>query len=139
MASVGDIKKKVALDEEGAEVPIYQKNGDPYLGSDGEQSTFTVVGTESKKYRAAKHAHLRRLQKRGRRGGAKESPEQLERDSRELISAAVIGFSGWEDGKTPLAFTPENVMMLLEFDHIFEQVNVGVQAHSDFFSKGSGS
>jgi len=140
MASIGQIQALVERDDEGAVVPIFKKNGDPYLGMDGEPSTFTVVGSESKLYRGAKHAHMRRLQKRARRsGGLTETPEQMAKDSRELIAAAVIAFSGWDDGKKELPFTPENVKELLVFDHIFEQVNVGVQGHADFSSAGSES
>ena len=139
MASIKDIKKVVAQDEEGAVIPLFQKNGEPYVGLDGEQSTFTVLGSESKQYRAAKHTHMRKLQKRARgRGGVSEDPKQLERDSRELIAAAVIGFSGWDEGGKELPFTPENVRMFLDVDHIFEQVNMGVQGHADFFSQNSG-
>lgn len=141
MASLSDIKKVVARDEEGVVIPIFQKNGEPYVGLDGEQSTFTVLGSESKAYKAGKHAHMRKLTKRarGHRGSVTEDPVQLERDSRELVANAVIGFSGWDDGKEDLPFTRENVMMHLEVDHIFEQVNVGVQSHEDFFSPDSGS
>ena len=140
MASITDISKVVAQDDEGAIIPIYQKNGDPYEALDGTQSTFTVVGSESKQYRAAKRAHLMRLQKRARRsGGSSISPEQMEKDARDLVAAAVIGFHGWDDGKEELKFTPETVSGLLEFEHIFEQVNVGVQGHSDFFLANSGS
>ena len=139
MASLKEITRVVAQDEEGAEVPIFQKSGEPYLGMDGEPSTFTVVGSESKRYRQAKHAHLRKMGKRARRSGTNVEPEQMERDSKDLVAAAVIDFRGWDDGKTDLPFTPENVKALLEFDHIFEQVNVGVQSHADFFAGTSGS
>ena len=140
MASIGDIKQVVAQDEEGAEIPIYQKSGEPYMGLDGEPSVFIVVGTESKQYRAAKRAHLARLHKRARRrSGTTAPPEEMERDALELVAASVIGFRGWDDGKAELAFTPDNVRALLAFDHIFDQVNVGIQAHADFFSASSRS
>ena len=140
MASLTEIKKVVAQDEEEVDIPIYQKDGEPYLGLDGEQSTFTVVGTESKRYRAAKRAHLMKLTKRARRrGGAVSPPEEIEADARALVAAAVTGFKGWDDGKTELEFSPENVDAFLCVDHIFEQVNLGVHGHADFSSASSGS
>jgi len=135
MANLNEIKQMVAREDEGVAIPIYQKDGDPYLGADGEQATITVVGSESKRYRDAKHAQYRRMSKRVRSGRSDINPEDIERDAIELAAAAVTGFSGWEDGTKPLPYTPENVRLLLSFDHIFEQVQAGVQRHASFFGK----
>jgi hypothetical protein len=137
MANLKDIKTLVALEDEGVAIPIYQKNGDPYKGADGQPSTITVVGSESKQYRAARHSQYRRMAKRVRSGRSEAAPEEMERDSLELAAAAVVAFSGWEDGTTPLAFTPENVKLLLSFDHILEQVQGGIQRHASFFDQSS--
>jgi hypothetical protein len=133
MANLASIKAAVAQEDEGVTVTIYQKDGDPYLGADGEPSTITVVGSESARYKRAKHAQYRRMTKRVRSGRGEATPEELEQDAVDLVAAAVIGFSGWEDGTTPLPFTPENVKMLLGFDHIMEQVQAGIHRHASFF------
>jgi len=131
--NIGEIKSLVAKENDGAAIPIYQKNGDPYLGADGEQSTITVVGSESKQYKAARHTQYRRMQKRVKLGRGEATPEELERDVLDLAAAAVVGFSGWEEGGEPLAFTPENVKLLLGFDHILDQVQAGIHRHASFF------
>lgn len=132
--NIGDIKALVAKDDEGAVIPIYQKDGEPYMAADGKTpATITVVGSESKKYKAAKHAQYRRMQKRVKRGSGDATPEEIERDAIELVAAAVVGFDGWEDDGKPLVFTPENVKLLLGFDHILDQVQAGIHRHASFF------
>lgn len=134
--NIGEVKALVDKDNEGAVVTIYQKSGEPYVGLDGNPSTITVVGSESKRYRDAKHAQYRRMQKRVRSGRSEATPEELERDNVDLTAAAVIAFSGWEDDGKPLAFTPENVKLLLSFEHILEQVQAGIHRHASFFAEG---
>ena len=46
--NIQELDQIMAQDEEGAVIPIYQKNGEPYLALDETQSTITVVGTESR-------------------------------------------------------------------------------------------
>jgi hypothetical protein len=123
-------------EDEGVVIAIYDKRGDAYTGVDGQPATITVVGSESKKYKDAKHAQYRRMAKRVRSGRSEPSPEELERDAVELAAAAVIGFDGWEADGKPLAFTPENVRLLLSFDHILEQVQGGIVRHASFFAEG---
>lgn len=131
------IHAAVAQEDEGVAVPIYQRNGDPYLAADGTQATITVVGSESKRYRAARHQQYRRISKRVRSGRADATPEEMERDALDLAAAAVVGWHGWEDGKKPLDLTPENVRRLLAYDHILDQVQAGIQRHAGFFAAAS--
>jgi hypothetical protein len=132
------VKALVEQDNEGVEVKIEMPNGDFYLGADGNPSTFTVLGSESVKYKEARRAQQRRIFKRARQGGgATMTPEESERDAIELAASAVIGFSGWEADGEPLPFTPENVKALLAVDHIFDQVNRAIQRHASFFERAS--
>lgn len=131
--NIGDLKVRQDRENEGAVIPISDKVGNYYMGPDNEPCTITVVGSESARYRAAKHAQYRRMTKRVRSGRAEPAPEELERDAIELAASAVIGFSGWEQDGKPLGFTPENVRLLLGFDHILEQVQAGIARHASFF------
>ena len=132
------VKELVEQDNEGVAVPIYQPNGDPYLGADGKPSTITVLGSESKAYKAARRVQQARLFHAARSGRAgHKTPEESERDAEELAASAVVSWSGWEANGEPLPCTPENVKALLAIDHIFDQVNRGIQQHASFFERAS--
>lgn len=131
MADVTTIQQEIAQDEKGAVIPIYQKNGAPYLGADGEQSTITVLGSDAKTVRQAKDAIQRRLLHQRR---AKLEPADILRNRVDQAAAAVIGWSGWESGSEPFLCTPENVKAMLAAEHILEQVEAGVAGHADFFT-----
>lgn len=137
---IQDVKKLVDQDNEGVVVTIYQPNGDPYLGADGQPSTITVLGSESKAYKEARRAQQRRIFKAARSGGVSQmTPEESERDAVALAASAVIDWSGWEANGQPLPCTQENVRALLGVDHIFDQVNRGIQQHASFFARASAS
>ncbi len=138
--NVRDLPDIMAQDEQGAVIPIYQKDGDPYLALDGTPSTFTVVGTESKQYMTAKRAHQKRLFKlMNRLRGQDLDPEVSRLEDIKLLSAAVTGWHGWDDGEKDSEPTPENVREVLAVPHIFDQVQAGVGAHADFSKANSGS
>jgi len=128
---VKDLDKLVAADEEGVTITIYQKTGAPYLAADGTESTMTVLGSESKKYKAAQRQVTDRIVKRRR---ATVNVDDLERNAVFLAASAVIDWHGWESGAKTLPCTPENVQMLLRVVHIREQVEEAIRGHSDFFS-----
>ena len=136
--NIDGLEKLREQDDEGAVVTIYQRDGEPYLASDGTESTVTVVGSESKQYRAAKLAQQRRLMKRARTGARELTPEELERDVLKLAASAVTAWHGWEKGGKELPCEEKNVLQILEYVHIFEQVQAGIAGHSAFFAKGSG-
>jgi len=134
---LGAIKDIVATADEPVTITIYQPNGDPYLGADGEESTIDVLGSESKKYRAASRQVQDRMLNR-RRG--KLTADDVEKNAIFLAASAVTGWSGWEgeDGK-PMDCTPENVRLLLEIPHIRTQVDEAIRDHADFSSASSRS
>lgn len=134
------IKALVDQDNEPVKVEVYQPNGDPYLGADGQPSYFMVLGSESKAYKEARRAQQRRIFKRARQGGGNTlTPEESERDAIDLAASAVTAFGGWEADGQPLPFTPENVKAFLAVDHLFDQINAGIQRHASFFERALAS
>jgi hypothetical protein len=74
MADFNEIQTEVAQDEEIVDVPIFKKDGSPFLAPDGEtQCTIGVRGSDAKKVKAAREANQRKLL-RDRR--AKLTPEE---------------------------------------------------------------
>jgi len=129
-----ELDKETEQDEEGAAVPIFQRGGDPYLAADGTPATITVLGSESKKYKAGKRAATKKML---RSYGSHVEPEDVERNAISLAAAAVIDWHGWEANGQPVPCTPENVKVLLSRDHILTQVQLGIDRHSSFFAKAS--
>jgi len=125
------LKKIAEEDEKGTVTTIYQRNGDPYTALDGTDSTMTVLGSESKAYRKAKRAALRRLLNRSS-GRNRIEVEEVEANRIAQAAAAVPEWHGWDDGKTDLPCTPENVSDVLQWEHILEQVEAAIKGHSDF-------
>jgi hypothetical protein len=132
---VTKLAEEVAKDEEGAVVPIFKKDGTPYLAADGTtQVTITVRGSESRAYAAAQASIQRRMLAMRR---AKLEPEDLLRNRIDLAASAVIDWSGWESNGAPYPATPENARVVLAAIHILEQVEAGITGHADFFAKRS--
>lgn len=130
MADISTIEAQVAKDEEIADIPIYQKNGDPYLAADGSPATIGVTGTDAKRYVAMQATIQRRMLNQRR---AKLEPADIQRNRIDQASSGVGRWHGWENGDQPLDATPENVKGLLRVSHILDQVEAGIAAHSDFF------
>ena len=128
---IGRIDEIIAQDEELATVPIYQKNGDPYTGPDGEPCTISVYGPESKAAKKAKRAEWKKLQ---RRAGQMESDE-FDATRVDKAAALVGAWSGWESGGQPAECTPTNVKALLQAEHILAQVEAGIGRHAAFLAR----
>jgi hypothetical protein len=126
----------IAQDDEGSEQIIYQKNGEPYVGIDGKPATITVVGTESKRVRAALDANDRRAI-RGRR--QQTTPEDMRENRVNVAVAGSIAWRGWDDGTQDIPCTPENLRKLYRADHILQQVEAAITRHADFFATSSKS
>lgn len=136
MADLAQVEAQVQKDEEVVDVPMFQKNGDPYLGSDGKQSTIGVVGSESKQYVQQRDKLTQRMI---RRQQTKTTPKDLREQRIEQASSAVVRWSGWEDKGKPWPCEINNVRALLKHDHVLEQVESGIHQHSDFFEARSRS
>jgi hypothetical protein len=131
MAQIRDVvEKQIAKDEEGLVVPIYQRTGKPYVGKDGKQSTLTMLGSESKRYRKALDEYYKSVA---------ESPTEVSDQDLVIGKVAVgcIGWSGWEDGDKDLPCTFENVSALLSLGHVLVQAQNGLMRSKDFFGDGS--
>jgi hypothetical protein len=133
---INKLEAEVESDEQGAVVPIFKKNHEPYTAADGSQSTLTVTGSDSAKVRAAKDSAQRRIF-RARAG--RIEPADVRRNRVDVAAAAIIGWHGWENGGTEAPCTSENVKALLNRDHILEQAERAIDAHSDFFESSSSS
>ncbi len=133
---INTLKFKVAQDDTPVTIPIYQKDGDPYLAADGTPATIDVVGSESKRYKAAR-TQITKTMLRSRR--ARVEPEDLQRNRITMAAAAVTGWHGWENGSDALPCSEENIKSLLEVEHILDQVEAGIAAHADFFKQSSNS
>lgn len=136
---IGNLKKVIEQDEEGAVVTIYQTDGEPYKASDDSDCTMTVLGSESKRYRDAERRQQRRFVKRARTGGGGLSPEEADVEAIELAMAAVVDWHGWEIGGKPAECTPANLREVLKYKHIINQVNNAITGHAHFFAKSSES
>lgn len=136
MADFAKVQEQIKQDEEVVDVPIFQKNGQPYLGADGSQSTIGVLGAESRKAQVARDSLTQRMI-RSRAG--KMTPKDLRQNRIDQAAAVVVRWSGWEHEGKPWPCEPENVKAVLSADHILEQVEEGIARHADFFGNSSSS
>lgn len=133
---ISTVKAAVARHEDGAVVEVMDELGEPYLAADGSQSTITVLGSESKRYRDVQ-AKIRKRTLRDRRGAL--TADEVRANRVELASAVVTAWHGWEDDEgAPIPFSVENVAALLaSAEHVLEQVEVGIHQHASFFGTSS--
>ena len=132
-----ELKKERDAEEVGVELPIFQKDGDPYLDKKGEQCTISVVGSDSKQVTGQ---HRRQQQKRLNRGAKKLTQMELEKAQMDSAVAGVTGWSGWDAEGEPAECSPDNVrLMFINAPWIQRQVEEGISSHSDFIDKPSTS
>ena len=134
---MSQVKEIVAQNEAVATITIYQPNDQPYTGSDGNPSTISFKGSESKAYRAKQQELADRQIAEGKRTLTLEENRALQA---ELAASVVTGWSGWEaeDG-SPLPATADNVLGLLGAEHILTQVQICIARHARFFGASSPS
>lgn len=130
---IKELEAEVAKDEEGIAIPIRRRNGKPYLASDGKPCTITVLGSESKVYRSTRDKLGKKL---ARSDGDGLTQEQFDR---ELAASAIVAWHGWESNGKPLPLVKENVVGLLQVEHILIQVQGGIVRAADFFAADSSS
>lgn len=133
---LGQLQAEVAKDEQKVVIPINKKDGSPYMSSDDKQCTITILGSESKAYRAARDASTKRALSARR---TKLTPDDVMRNRKEQASAVVVDWFGWDTAGEPAACSNENVLAVLDVYHILEQVEDGIERHADFFAAQSGS
>lgn len=133
---VTTLQAELAKDEEGVVVPIYDKGGEPYTAADGTPTTITVLGSDSRPYRAAVEANQKRLLKQRRPSMV---PGDLTRNRIEAAAAAIVAWHGFESDGAEWPCTSDHVKELLQTPHILEQVEAGIASHADFFKNSSAS
>ena len=129
---IGRIDEVIAQDEELAVIPIYQKDGDPYLSASGEPCTISVYGPESKAAKKAKRSEWRALTKRA---GQTVELDEYEKTRIDKAVAVVAAWSGWESAGEPAECSPANVRALLQAEHILAQVEAGIARHAAFLAR----
>lgn len=143
MADITQVREQVAQDEEVIDIPIVQKNGEPFLAKDGTTpATIGVVGSESKRYIAERDRQTKQLirQNRRRGGNTETTPDELRANRVAMAAAAVVRWNGWESNGEPWPCEPENVKALLGSSaDILEQVEDGIERHARFFALRSAS
>ena len=126
---INTLDEIIAQDEEAAEIPIYQKDGEPYTSKDGEPAIIAVYGAESKAAKKAKKTEWRKLVKRT---GAQVELDEYEATRIDKAAAVVAYWRGWESNGEPAECTPANVRALLRAEHILAQVEAGIARHAAF-------
>jgi hypothetical protein len=140
MADFRTAQQSVQQDENVVDIPIFQKNGDPYLAADGTtQCTVGVVGAESRAARHAERTARQRYVRMLQTGGVVATTDDEEQESVEIekTAACVVRWFGWTDGDSEYPCTPDNVRQLLAVPHIHTQVAAGVAKHAGFFARSA--
>lgn len=132
--NINELDATIAQDEEGVVIPVYAKNGDPDLASDGSQTTITVVGSDSERYRRAQDIQTRRMLRTRR---AKMEPDDIRANRIELAASAVIAWHGIEADGQPVPCTLESVRLVLKAQYMLEQIEAAVNEHASFLAKSS--
>lgn len=133
---LSQITAAIQQDEEGVVVPLTDRGGEPQFAADGSPVSITIVGMESARYRRAHDAQTRRMMRTRR---TKLEPEDIRQNRVALAAAAIIAWHGIERDGQPVPCTPENVDLLLRPSWMLAQVESAIEAHADFFAKGSAS
>ena len=123
-------------EDAGSVVQIMDETGEPLFYGEGNDKpvTITVAGEFSRVYRRAEDAI--RGQQLKRRGNL--TPQELRRQSIELLSRCVLAWEGFENAGQPLDCTRENVSAVLSSaEWIRKQVDQATTDHSAPFGKPS--
>ncbi len=134
---ISKIDTEIAQDEQGVDVPMFLRDGEPDLASDGSQTTFIVLGRDSAAVAKVLESQTRQALRRTNR--TRLEPKDLYENRVNVALAAVIGWKGVESGGKPVAFSVDACRSVLQHRHILEQVEAGVDSHARFFKSASQS
>lgn len=114
-------------------VLLHPTKGTPLADEDGKQVVITLLGSDSKEFRAAAHAVAnKRLSRKGRRQ-QRATAEEVEQAAIETLAAITAGWSNLVvDGET-LPCNKKNVISVYNrFPWILEQVEEHVHDRENF-------
>lgn len=132
------VKAKVAQANKPATMTVLQVDGTPYRSKSGAESTLQYLGTDSDKWRENREAVQRRNV--AEQNETVDENKDAVRNKAELAAGVIVGWSGWEDDDdNELPCTRENVLALLNADHVLQQVWKKIFSHQSFFSDSSPS
>lgn len=125
------IDATVAKEDTAVTVPLVGPDGKPDIASDGAQSTFTMVGTYSPRYRANERAW---------QAAQQDTAEEATQDAVQiaLTSWSIVDWHGIESAGVAVPCTQENVRMVLErAPWLFDQARVALNRRERFFPVAS--
>ena len=131
-----DIKKiseELEQEDVPVRVPLFKRDGEPDLGSDGQQAYFEMLGRDSARVKRVMEAQQRRWARH--RGPIKS--EDLYANRVEVATAALVSWGGIEDGGKPVAVSPDVAKAVFSDRHYLEQAEEGIANHARFFTKAS--
>lgn len=135
-----DIKlspQEASLDNEPAEVPLHDRDGNLYDDGNGNVSTFLVLGEYSDVMRAYDRAEIAKTLKRRSRANA-QTVDRLEDGVVNRLAAAVVGWRHITSNGVPVPFSTEGVRDILRsMPWTQNDVAQGMVQHSGFFAKAS--
>lgn len=122
-------------DDVAIDLPVVGRDGEPSTGSDGTPTVFKVLARNS--------APVRRVIDRQARQNARRRSELTPKEAYgqrvERGAAALVGWTGVDNGGSPIAINPDAVQAVLSDPHYLEQVEDGMVNHGRFFKTASAS
>lgn len=124
-------------EDEGIVIPVLGPDGEPDLtGDPPEQTTITVAGTYSSRYRRALDAQRKQVFSRAIR--RRPDSEDAQRQALTLVASCVIAWHGFTDNGQPYLCTRDNIMALFDkAPWVLQQVEAGMEDHQGFFKAAS--
>lgn len=137
MADLKFIAESLAHRDNPVTVKINDRQGQPYLGLDGNPATIDVVGEEGLLYRRRMESLVQRSDELFTAAAA--DVPQLDRNEILSIAAGVVGWTGWDINGHPAELNDVNLIGLLLNRHIRLQLGVPIQKGTDPFVGGLAS
>jgi hypothetical protein len=125
------------FDSKGADAGAIMTVINPVDGSDmktkdGNPVTITLAGVDSERYRKAVRDGANRAIEAQRRG-QQRTADEVSAESRRMLVACTLGWSGISDGDKPLEHSAANADMLYQrLPWLAEQASVFIQSRANF-------
>lgn len=131
-------KKEKSTDDTPVEMVLRDRDGEPYVGKNGEPVVWGIVGEYAKVVRDAQRQFQDRVLRAAKRGDD-ITLDQSTQESLERSAAAVVFWRNMEDDQgNPVPCNPKNVAAaMLAGEWIVPQFMAVHKGHSGFFDKSS--